>query len=78
MQYELVESMCEFALTIQGLVKSGWEIKMEYGERKFDLNCRLILKKDDKEITASTIDELEGLSQVGYKEWEEKQEWYTK
>lgn len=78
MQYELVESMCEFAVTIQNLVKDGWELTMEYGERRLGVSCRLILKKGDKEITASGINELEDLKNVGYREWEEKQDWYKK
>ncbi len=78
MQFEMMEGMAEFAITIQSLVKDGWEFKMEYGERRLGINHRLIATKGEKEIVCSSVGELEDLSNVIYREWEEQQEWYKK
>ena len=78
MQFEMMEVMAEFAITIQSLVKEGWEFKMEYGERRLSINHRLVLKKGEKEIVCSSVEDLERLGDVIYREWEEQQEWYKK
>lgn len=59
MLHEMMESMFEFALTIQTFVKDGWEFKMDYGERRLGINPQLIAKKDDKEIRCYNMNDLE-------------------
>lgn len=78
MEFEMLRAMAEFAINIQSLVKDGWEFRLEIGERRLNINDRLIAKKGDKEITCYNMADLEDLGNVIYREWEEQQEWYKK
>lgn len=82
MEFELLRGMFVFATTIQSVVKSGWELKHEYGERGL-ISDRIIAKKGDEEITCYSVGDLESLTQ-DYREWcrarygEKQQPWYKR
>ncbi len=78
MEFELLRGMFEFALTVQSLVKNGWEFKLEFGERRLGVSDQLIAKKGDKEITCYSVGDIEAMTQIAYREWEEQQPWFKK
>jgi hypothetical protein len=37
---------CEFAMAVQYLINKGWKlVEIEYGDRRFDIDSRLIIER---------------------------------
>jgi hypothetical protein len=57
-EHALQESYCDLAMVIQAFLKRGWEIVgIEYGDRRFNINSRLRVRRGEEEEVMS-IDEI--------------------
>ena len=66
MQDAINEAMFEFALTVQSLIKRGWEFKeIDYGERRLGIGPRITIKRGEVAETIHDPYDLERLLERG-------------
>jgi len=66
MEDAINETMFEFALSVQSLIKQGWEFKeIDYGERRLGIGPRITVKRGEVVETISSYHEVERLFERG-------------
>jgi hypothetical protein len=66
MEDAINEAMFELALTVQSLIKKGWEFKeIDYGERRLGIGPRITVKRGEVAETIYSYYEVERLLERG-------------